>query len=190
MTTDLLGPALICDARRGSALARRQLIAVWSRTVLQWCLRLGGPNIDAHAAATDVLRFALANLQHISVTKPCLPWLFQITRRVIRRHRRHAWIAQLFPLWRTERACESQHTLTSPTAHRFVCALEALNSRQRELVVLALVERRSIDEIATLLNRTSTTLVRKHTKAIHRFEIQARRLGLPPDPPVLLHRVP
>jgi len=147
---------IIADFLDGKAAAREALLERWLPPVLDWCVRLGGPKIDSEDAAHDVLIVVLTRLDTLEDPLRFRSWLFSVTRKVIDRHRRRAWIRRWVPgifVEPASRAPDPEATTASARGvNQLITAVDALPARLREVVVLSQVEERPLPEVAELLD--------------------------------------
>jgi len=146
---------LITSFLEGSADAREALLARWLPPVLDWCVRLGGPKVDPEDAAHDVFIVVLTKLDTLDDPDRFRPWLFGITRRILDRHRRRAWVRRwvpgLFADPPSQRPDPEATTATARDVDTLVTAVDALPAALREVVVLSQVEERPLPEVAELV---------------------------------------
>jgi len=172
---------LVRRARRGEVGAEDALVGHWLPTVLAWCRRLGGTDIDAEDAAHDVLVVVITRLERLRDPECFGSWVFGITRRVLARHRRRAWLRRWFDP-RAEpgaappdpdQACDRDEE-----ACRLRLALDALSAAQREVLVLCDLEERREAEAARLLGVPLGTVKSRLYAARIRLRVEAARCGL------------
>src|SRR5262245_16580346 len=89
--------ALVEAVQCGDLAAREALFSACAPIVRRWCARLGGPTVDAEDAAHDVLLIVLLRIDSLERPACFERWLFGITRRVLARHRRRAWVRRWVP---------------------------------------------------------------------------------------------
>ena len=152
----------------GDPAARTAFYKAYARTILNWCIRLGGPYVDAEDVAQDVFAKLFLKLHTFQNDRPLRPWLYGFTRRVVANARRRARIrrmvglvdipevphpgpsteTKLLRLWRRRKL---QH------------ALEHLSDKHREVVVLMDIEGRTAPEVAAMLGvSVGTVYSRQH----------------------------
>jgi RNA polymerase sigma-70 factor (ECF subfamily) len=113
-------------------------------------------------------------------------WLYGITRRVVARHRTRAWVRR----WLGEPLEDPPSTdgdvvdrlAGAETAEQVWAILDALPTRQREVLVLADLEGRPLSEIAELLDLPLGTVKSRLRLGRERFRrlAQSRRLDVHP----------
>lgn len=122
--------------------------------VLGWCRRLGAGNIDVEDAAQEVLLVLGRRLEGLSQAEDLEPWVFTVTRNVVRRHARRAWWRRWVPgvPEGPSRAASPEATSAAAQVIRLMDrCLAKMPAEQREILVLRLVEERSDSEVARLL---------------------------------------
>ena len=172
---------LVRSARCGEAGAEDALVGHWLPTIVAWCRRMGGPTIDVEDAAHDVLIVVLTRLERLREPE-CFPsWVLGITRRVLARHRRRAWLRQWF-----DRRAEPLTPLPGPDqadeVDQLWLALDALSTIHREVLVLCDLEERTGAEAARLLGVPIGTVKGRLHDARLRLRVEARRRGLGGQP--------
>ena len=176
--------ALVTAARSGDPGARAALIDAWLPIVLGWCNRLCGPKVDPEDAAHDVLLKVLAKLDTIRDPDRFAGWIFQVTRSVIRQHRRMAWVQRWLPGRPPERADPARDPLANAerreTARRVQLALEEISDNQRAAIILCDLEGRTTQEAADLIGIPVGTVKSRLRLGRERFRVAAQRLGLAP----------
>jgi RNA polymerase sigma-70 factor (ECF subfamily) len=148
------------QAREPAAL--EQVCRRWMPSVLQWCRRLGGPTVDAEAAAQDVLLCFLERIERVRHPADLSAFLFGITRRELARHRRRAWVRRWLPgvvveprsLARDPEAA----AVDADTMQTIQAIVSELPAALAEVWVLAEVEQRPLPEVADLLAVNEGTL--------------------------------
>jgi RNA polymerase sigma factor (sigma-70 family) len=148
--------ALVRAAQEGDEAAWRQLVERWLPTVHGWCSRLGGPRVDPHDAMQDVFELVWTRLHTLEDPQSFPKWICTITRRVLDRHRRRAWVRHWLPGPLPKRPHPGEppdlQVARSEVAQRVQALLDRLPPTQREVLVFCDVEGRSSREVATLLS--------------------------------------
>lgn len=122
--------------------------------VLGWCRRLGAGTIDVEDAAQEILLVLSNRLEGLSQAEDLEPWVFTVTRNVVRRHARRAWWRRWVPGAPEGPSPDPSPEQTSTTAELTLLmdrCLGKLPAEQREILVLRLVEERPDSEVARLL---------------------------------------
>jgi RNA polymerase sigma-70 factor, ECF subfamily len=169
-------------AIEGDAHALDHLVRVSLRPVLDWCIRLGGPGLDADDLAHDVLILVLRKLPTLRAPDRYAPWLFMITRREVLRRRRREKARRWVPLFDREQQdpgggpCADLEL--SETSRQVFGLLDRLPEAQRTALVLVDVEGRSAAEAATLLGVPPGTVKSRLRLGRQRFLTMAQREGL------------
>lgn len=180
MESDSTRTALLRTALCGDAQAGEQLLVAWLPEILGWCTRLGGPKVDPADAAQDV-GIVLWTRLHDVHDPACFPaWVFQITRRVLARHRRRAWIRH----WAggaLDRVPAGPSFEDGELMRRVQATLERIPGRQREALVLVYVEGRTVSEAASLLGISPNTVKSRLRLGRCAFRKEAEVTGLDPD---------
>ena len=178
-------PTTLDAVRRGDADALASLFDDWLPVVLAWCKRLGGPSVDPHDATQDILIVVMDRVEQVYSADRFRPWLFGVTRRVLARHRRQAWVKRwvgdLF--WDpadTETRSPDRHLEMSETAQRVHKALDSLTVDHREVIVLCDLEHRTDEEVSELLLVPVGTVKSRLRRARSAFRTAATRHGLGP----------
>jgi len=175
-------PGLVEAVCAGDPAARDRLLDRWLPEVLRWCLRLGGPRVDAEDAAHDVFIVVLARLPSLRDPKRLPSWLFGITRRVLARHRRQAWVRRWVPGLLPD-AIEagpgpSARAERSETTRIVHAILEQVPPLQREVLVLCDLEDRSDAEVALLLDVPAGTVKSRLRLGRRHFRLLAEEMSL------------
>ena len=169
-------------AIEGDAHALDHLVRVSLKPVLDWCIRLGGPGLDADDLAHDVLVLVLRKLPTLRAPDRYAPWLFMITRREVVRRRRREKAMRWLPLFNWEERdpgpgpCAAAEL--SETSAQVFGILDRLPELQRTVLVLCDVEERSAAEAATLLGVPPGTVKSRLRLGRQRFLALAQREGL------------
>jgi RNA polymerase sigma-70 factor (ECF subfamily) len=175
-------PALVEAALRGGPGARDALVDAWLPVVLGWCARLGGPKVDAEDAAHDVLIVMLDRLPSLRQPGAFPSWLFGITRRVLAKHRRQAWVKRWVPGFVPDSADPDaspyREAQLSETSRRVQEALELLPPAQREVLVLCDLEERTDLEVSELLGIPLGTVKSRLRLARTKFRAIAEQSSL------------
>ncbi len=193
MTPDI--QALIDDTLQERPHAREQLARCFLPMILGWCMRMGGPRVDPEDAAHDALLIALDRLGGLRNRAAWKGWLYGITRRVLARHRRSAWIRR----WRGAPDHQTrdsgpgpaERTALSRRASKVQLILEGLSEHHREVLVLCDAEERTATEVAAILGLPEGTVRSRLRVARQRFARAAEARGLhEPAAELALGRVP
>jgi RNA polymerase sigma-70 factor (ECF subfamily) len=162
--------------------ARARLFDVWLPVVVRWCARLGGPRVDPEDAAHDVFIVVLRRLDKVYDEAHFSSWLFGVTRRVLAQHRRKAWVRRWVPGFVADppdpKAGPARLVAVSETERSVQQVLEQLPEREREVLVLCLLEERSDREVAELLGIPHGTVKSRMRRARARFLEVAHEVGL------------
>lgn len=158
------------------------LVAAWLPVVLTWCLRLGGPRIDAEDAAQDILVTLLGRVDDLRDPTALRAFVFGITRRTLGARRRQAWLRR----WVGALEFEPASDLAGPErdleqrrlADAVTAALERISADHRELIVLIDLEERSLAEASELTGLPIGTVKSRLFHARARFRNAALREGL------------
>lgn len=135
-------------------LDRDAVLARMAPIVLGWCRRLGAGSIDVEDATQEILLVLGRRLEGLSRAEDLEPWVFTVTRNVVRRHARRAWWRRWVPgaPEGPSRAASPEETSATAEVIRLMDrCLGKLPEEQREILVLRLVEERSDAEVARLL---------------------------------------
>ncbi len=174
--------SLVRAAARGEPGARDKLVDAWLPVVLGWCARLGGPKVDPEDATHDVLIVMLDRLESLREPSSFSSWLFGITRRVLAKHRRQAWVKRWVPGFMPEAVDTDpspyHQTRLSETSRRVQQALELLPPAQREVLVLCDLEERTDLEVSELLGIPLGTVKSRLRLARRKFRIIAEQNAL------------
>lgn len=154
--------------------------------VLSWCIRLGGPHIDAEDTAHEVFIVALRRIDGFRGSARPSTWLYAITRNVVANARRRAAIRRFVglesaPEPRNPRPLADDELARLRMRRQVQHALERLTDRQREVVVLADLEERSAPEVAEILGIPEGTVHSRLHAGRRAFALALRAEGLDPE---------
>ncbi|HVR63597.1 MAG TPA: sigma-70 family RNA polymerase sigma factor [Polyangia bacterium] len=147
------------------------LYRTYAVQVERWVMRLGGPTIDAEDVVHDVFMVVQRRLPEWRAQAKVSTWLYRITERVVHRQRRKQritrWLRGLtgdfagdIPTPRPTPVEELERKQASRTVY---AALEGVERKQREVLVLFEIEGLSGEEIATLTGtKLATVWVQLH----------------------------
>jgi len=177
-----LDQELVERAIRDEPGARDRLLEASLPKALAWCMRLGGPKVDAEDAAHDALMIVWTRISSLRSPARYNAWLYGIVRRVLAAHRRRAWIRRWAP------GVEAEGVASGPTpvkqaqqaqlAKGVQEALEKLPPKQREVLVLCELEERTDVEVAEMLGVPLGTVKSRLRLARARFGKTAARMRL------------
>ncbi len=169
---------LVTAAMAGDSAAWDRLAVAWLPTVHSWCLRLGGPRLDAQDCCQEVFVLAFTRLPSLRDPQAFPAWIYGITRREILRQGRKAWLRRWVPgLDPQERAAvggphqDAERAELVRAVHE---VLQRLPMPQREVLVLCDVEERTSAEVATMLGLPHGTVRSRLRLARARFGREAR----------------
>lgn len=149
--------------------------------VAAWCERLAAPGVDTDAAAHDVLLVVLRRRGELDPAISPLPWVYAVTRQVLRAHGRTAWLRRWLPGPVRERPADDDPLLDLAGRERARLVrevLSALGPQHREVLVLCDVEERSRAEVATLLGVPEGTVKSRLRLARAAFRAESERRGV------------
>jgi len=129
-----------------------------AQTVARWAARLGGPYVDVEDIAQEVFLVADRRLHEFRHESQLSTWLFSITAKIVandrRRRRLRRWWLRLTPSAGDDTAAGTDTPLEQLEKReqrtQFYQALDALNERQRQVLVLFELEGNSVAEVAQL----------------------------------------
>jgi RNA polymerase sigma-70 factor (ECF subfamily) len=169
-----------------SALDFAEVYRAHVQQVAAWVAKLLGPEADVEDVVHDVFAIVHRKLDGFRGEAKLTTWLYRITLRVSRRHRRRE---RIFRIWSgssdfdaAANVCDARpgphESLESRAAARLVHrALEALSTRHREAFVMFELEGQSGEEIAEILEtKVSTVWVWLH-RARAQFCSEVKRLN-------------
>ena len=133
-------------------------ISAHVQTVARWAARLGGPYADVEDITQEVFLIADRRLPEFRHESQLSTWLFSITAKIVandrRRRKLRRWWLRLTPNAGADVAAGTDTPLEQlerrERRRQFHEALDALNERQRQVLVLFELEGNSIAEIAEL----------------------------------------
>ncbi len=169
---------LLAGCRAGDLQAWRRFFRIHSRQIYKWSVLLGLGGAEAEEAAQEVLAIAARRIEHCPSEQAVLPWLFQITRRVVANVRRGAWFRRFWHKGLDEAAAEISPALEqASTADQELelsvrACLRRLPQKQREMLILADLEGRTRDEVAALLDIPAGTVASRLAAAREAFRMQ------------------
>ena len=149
--------------------------------VAGWCARLGGPGLDSEAAAHEVLLIALRRQGQVRAGAPVEPWVWGITVRVVRAHRRRAWLRRWLQgpvpeqISTRNPAAEAQSQQLARLTHQI---LDRLSAAHREVLVLCDIEERGRGEVAEILGIPEGTVKSRLRLARAAFRAEAAVSGV------------
>ncbi len=154
---------LVRDAQAGQPGALDQLVGYWLPVVLRWCIRLGGSGVNAEDAAQEAFETMFERLSSIRQPEAFPSWMYGITRRVLARHRRRAWIRRWVPRMSIAEAPDSsadpfRRSEQAQIASRVWEAMSRLPLHHREVLVLCDLEERADSEVAEMLDIPKATV--------------------------------
>ncbi len=173
--------------RAGEGWAVERLYREQAPRVLGWCIRLGGPRLDAEDLAQAVFETALKRSGSFRGDSALSTWLFGITRNTVRNARRRAALRRFVGM---ESVPEPRDLGPGTEAlaerrllrRRVQRALERLKTPQREVLVLADLEQHSAPEVAALLGIPTGTVYSRLHHARRAFAKALEQEGLPSLP--------
>jgi len=173
-------------AMDGDVQAWEQLAVTWLPTVHSWCLRLGGPRLDAGDLTQEVFIIAFTRLHALRDPQAFPAWIFGITRREVLRQGRRAWLRRWVPGLEPEEPVSTVGPDADAERTQLVREVQAVLQRlplaQREVLVLCDVDERTSAEVATMLGVPHGTVRSRLRLARARFRKEAAG-RLPSAPP-------
>lgn len=176
-------PRRLAALRAGEPDALGALYEEFATPVLGWCIRLGGPGVDAEDAAQLVFEKAFAALPRFRGESSLSTWLFGVTRGVLANQRRRAAFRRFLHLDAVpEPAAPGEHAdgelLAAELRARVQRALSRLPEGPRELLVLAVLEERPAAEVAEMLGVPVGTVYSRQHAARRAFAEALRAEGV------------
>ncbi|MFH1468784.1 MAG: RNA polymerase sigma factor [Pseudomonadota bacterium] len=174
---------LVAALRAGEPWAVDRLYRDHAARVLGWCIRLGGPALDAEDLAQQVFETALRTCHRFRGESALSTWLFGLTRNTIRNARRRAALRRFVGLEGLpeprDHGPDTEEQVTLYERRRAVQrALERLGTKPREVLVLADLEGRSAPEVSALLGIPPGTVYSRLHNARRAFAAALEAEGL------------
>jgi RNA polymerase sigma-70 factor (ECF subfamily) len=153
---------LVRDALADSPGGLDRLVTHWLPVVLRWCIRLGGSGVNAEDAAQEAFETMFERLPSLRQPDAFPAWMYGITRRVLARHRRRAWIRRWVPGLVVDTPDSSfdpeRASSQAQIADRVWTAMGRVPLHHREVLVLCDLEERPDSEVAELLGVPKATV--------------------------------
>jgi RNA polymerase sigma-70 factor (ECF subfamily) len=167
---------LIAQATAGNAEAFDRLVTVHQERISRLVHRLLGWRSDVDDVVQDVFLDVLRNLSRFDGRSSVLTWLTRIAINRCRSHQRKQWLRLSFlrtlPLLRGEGRgegaadnLEAQETIQQ--VHR---AIQQLNQRDREIIVLRYLEELPVEKLAEALSSSRGAIEVRLSRARRRLE--------------------
>lgn len=177
-------PALLPALRTGEPWAVDRLYRDFGARVLGWCIRLGGPTLDAEDLAQQVFETAINGCRRFRGDSSLSTWLFGITRNTIRNARRRAALRRFVGLESVpeprDRGLDTEGRAIQLERRRAVQrALQDIKTAQREVLVLADLEGHTAPEVAAMLGIPAGTVYSRLHHARRAFAAALEARGLP-----------
>jgi len=181
-----IDPRELAALRAGEPWAVDALYREHAEMVLAWCIRLGGPQIDAEDTAHEVFIVALRRLSGLRGEATLSTWLYAITRRVVANARRRAAFRRFLgmesaPEPRSPAPLADEEIELLRQRRQVQHALEHLSVAHREVVVLADMDERPAPEVAEILEIPVGTVYSRLHAARRAFAAALRAEGLDPQ---------
>jgi len=175
MHTEPRNTAAVQAALSGDLGAWDAIVDQWLPTLLQWARRLGGSGIDAEDVTQEVLETAWRRLDSVHNASVFEAWLFGITRRMVAKHRRRAWLRRWIPGLDPVDMAHADPPDVSRTelSRRVQQVLDQLSTAHREVLVLCDMEERTSAEVSVLLGIPHATVRSRLRVARERFRVEA-----------------
>lgn len=149
--------------------------------VSRWAAGLGGPSVDVEDAVQDVFLVAARRIGEFRGDAKLSTWLFRITLRVVKHHRRRARLRQWLSGSAEETAGHLAACRPSPAEEyerkeagvRLYAILDRMKEKFRTVIVLAKLEELGTDEIAAMTGVERATV----RVWLHRGIAEFRRLA-------------
>jgi RNA polymerase sigma-70 factor, ECF subfamily len=175
---------MLAALRAGEPWAVERLYRDHAARVLGWCIRLGGPGLDAEDLAQQVFETAMKTCGRFRGDAALSTWLFGITRNSIRNARRRATLRRFVGLEAIpeprDHGPDTEGLAVRNERRRAVqTALEDLKTAQREVLVLADLEGHTAPEVAALLGIPAGTVYSRLHHARRAFAVALEARGLP-----------
>ncbi len=147
---------LVAALQAGEPQALDRFYREHASQVLAWVIRLGGHRLDSEDTAHEVFMVALRRMDTFRGDSALTTWLYGITRNVVNNARRKAALRRFIgmddvpePVAPTPGADDRVDQMRRRQLVQI--ALQRLNARQREVLVLADLEGRSAPEVSAMI---------------------------------------
>jgi RNA polymerase sigma-70 factor (ECF subfamily) len=170
---------LLAQAKAGCSAAFDRIVTIHQEKIARLVHRLLGWPSDVDDVVQDVFVDALKNLRRFDGRSSILTWLTRIAINRSRSHQRKQWLRIGFlrklknlPLPPGEGRGEgpADPLATAETAKQVHLAIQPLNQRDREIIVLRYLEELPVEEIAKMLSLTRGAIDVRLTRARQRLE--------------------
>ncbi len=163
---------LLAQAKAGSPSAFDKIVTVHQEKITRLVHRLLGWKSDVEDVVQDVFVDALNALRKFDGRSTVLTWLTRLAINRCRTHQRRHWLRRHLPLPLGEGRGEgAENSLTAQeTIQQVHAAIQKLNQRDREIIVLRYLEEQTIEHITETLNLSRAAVDVRLTRARHRLE--------------------
>lgn len=176
---------LVERASAGDLEAQSELVEPWLRPVVEWATRLGGPRLDSEDIAHEVFLTALGRLDRLREPERFGAWLYGITRNLVARHRRRAWLLRWVGASERDVADDAPRPdgvlENRESEARVERRLDRLSFKYREVLMLMVVEERTAPEVAQMLGVPEGTVRSRLRRAKEAYADVVRSDGPPGD---------
>src|SRR5262249_49429891 len=140
---------LLAHAKAGSSSAFDQIVTIHQEKITRLVHRLLGWQSDVEDVVQDVFVDALSALRKFDGRSAVLTWLTRIAINRCRTHQRRQWLRRHLPLPSKETPGRTADPLldTQETVRQVHIAIQKLNHRDREIIVLRYLEEQNIERI-------------------------------------------
>lgn len=148
--------------------------------VLRWVIRLGGPLLDPEDVAQDVFSVAFRRIGTLRPGTSEQAWLYGVARRVVANARRRAAFRRVIGLHTLAPVPDPGPGVEEEVEllwrrRRIHEALEELDARKREVLVLMDLEQHTAPEVARLLGIAVGTVYSRLHHARKQFRVALER---------------
>jgi RNA polymerase sigma factor (sigma-70 family) len=168
---------LFAQAVAGNPTAFDRLVRMHQERITRLVHRLLGWSSEVDDVVQDVFVDVLRNLSRFDGRSSVLTWITRIAINRCRSHQRRQWLRLRFlrklPLPRGEGWGEGagDHLETQETIQQVHQAIQQLNGRDREIIVLRYLEELPVEKIAETLGATRGAIDVRLSRARRRLEI-------------------
>ena len=159
--------AIVPAISTSSGISPAGLFERHSSDVARWVVRLGGPSIEVEDVVQEVFAVVVRKVDQFRGDAKPETWLFRITEKIVRNHRRRLAVRRILSLWANpddadQTASEDpgpfEHLEKRQRALRAYALLDRLPEKQRQVLILYELEALSTDDIARLMDVKPATV--------------------------------